>query len=400
MDHRRPGPLPAWPGSRVDVGRLEVDGVTAARLEHEFKHRRGVQVVELDRGADPPAHQDLGAIGPPVLLHQRAVFRGVLHAGDVLDALAVGIQELLVEARPADRLDQLEAEPVDRDLGADHPELDRLALDPRVVQQRRLVVKDAPRSPAQGLRVGLQRCLDVADHHGDLGDLHLRGRRDDLPFVVVGHVRPPSVPWSACSDNAHPLSPVSTTHSDAARASGPGQVRFFRPARRRSRSSSLIAASSLVTRTSRNPPCSAPRIAAVLCSPPATPTTWGMCARSDSSIPIRRSWIGRSTTLPSASKNWPRMSPTTPRSRSPRASSAFWYPMWTRVASAVGVPTPTSAYSTSHACFRTCCMVGSSRKAAASAAVEAMIGLGITVAEVRSDRSPATSLWDARKVCR
>ena len=53
------------------------------------------------------------------------------------------------------------------------------------------------------------------------------------------------------------------------------------------------------------------------------------------------------------------------------------------VASAVGVPTPTSAYSTSQACFSTCWMVGSARRAAASSAVDAMIGLGITVADVR-----------------
>ena len=50
---------------------------------------------------------------------------------------------------------RVKGEPVDRGLGADHPVLHRLALDPRVVQQRGLVVKDAPRAPAQGLRVGL-----------------------------------------------------------------------------------------------------------------------------------------------------------------------------------------------------------------------------------------------------
>jgi glycerol-3-phosphate dehydrogenase len=103
----------------------------------------------------------------------------------------------------------------------------------------------------------------------------------------------------------------------------PGLIPFYGLSGRRSSSSSRIAASSLVTRTSRNPPCSAPSIASALCSPPATPTTLRMCTRSDSPIPMRRSWMGRSTTLPSASKNWPRMSPTTPRSRSPRTSAGF-----------------------------------------------------------------------------
>jgi len=110
-----------------------------------------------------------------------------------------------------------------------------------------------------------------------------------------------------------------------AHAGGPDLIPFYGdlPGRRRSSSSSRIATSSLVTRTSRNPPCRAPRIASALCSPPATPTTLRMCTRSDSPIPIRRSWMGSSTTWPSASKNWPRMSPTTPRSRSPRTSAGF-----------------------------------------------------------------------------
>ena len=110
-----------------------------------------------------------------------------------------------------------------------------------------------------------------------------------------------------------------------AHAGAANPIRFYGdlPGRRRSSSSSRIAASSLVTRTSRNPPCRAPRIASALCSPPATPTTLRIPARSDSPIPMRRSWMGRSTTLPSASKNWPRMSPTTPRSRSPRTSAGF-----------------------------------------------------------------------------
>ena len=72
--------------------------------------------------------------------------------------------------------------------------------------------------------------------------------------------------------------------------------------------------------------------------------------------------------------------------------------MCTMVASAVGVPTPTSACSTPQACLSTCWMVGSSRSAAASSGVDAMIGLGITVAEVNA--SLVTSPWDDRIVCR
>jgi glycerol-3-phosphate dehydrogenase len=110
-----------------------------------------------------------------------------------------------------------------------------------------------------------------------------------------------------------------------ASAGAPDPVPFYGdlPSRRRSSSSSRIATSSLVTRTSRNPPCRAPRIASALCRPPATPTTLRICARSDSPIPMRRSWMGSSTTWPSASKNWPSMSPTTPCSRSPRTSAGF-----------------------------------------------------------------------------
>src|SRR5256885_16558334 len=70
------------------------------------------------------------------------------------------------------------------------------------------------------------------------------------------------------------------------------------------------------------------------------------------------------------------------------------------VASAVGVPTPTSAYSTPQACFSTCWMVGSARRAAARSDVDAMIGLGITVAGVGWADSPAIAPLEDKRVGR
>src|SRR5947207_3238698 len=107
-------------GSRVEVGGLEIDRMAAARLQHELEHRRGVQVVELDGLPDPPSHQDLRAPLPPVVLQRLAVLCRVFHAGDVLDTLAMRVEELLVDAWPADRLDELEAESVDGDLRDRH----------------------------------------------------------------------------------------------------------------------------------------------------------------------------------------------------------------------------------------------------------------------------------------
>ena len=116
--------------------------------------------------------------------------------------------------------------------------------------------------------------------------------------VAVGHVLPPPLvagpglagtSRSSCSDDGHSLS-LSIEHVPRCRKNHrriPGGPR--QRDRPRSSSSSRMAASSLVTRTSRNPPCSAPRIASALCSPPATPTTLGMHLRSASSMPIRRS---------------------------------------------------------------------------------------------------------------
>ena len=151
----------------------------------------GVQVVELDGLPDPPAHQDLRAALLPVLLERLAVLGGVLHAGDVLDALAVGVQELLVDAGAADRLDQLEAEPVHRRLGADHAEFRLLAAHHGVVQQRRLVVEHAPRAPAEVLGVGPQGGVHVGHDHRDLGDGHRDRGRHDARTVTACHLLPP-----------------------------------------------------------------------------------------------------------------------------------------------------------------------------------------------------------------
>src|SRR5690242_14125097 len=182
-------------GSRVVVGGLKIDRVTAARLQDELEHRRGVQVVELDGFTDPAAHQDLRAPLPPVVLDRLAVGRRVLHAGDVLDAFAMEVQELLVNAGAADRLDELEPEPVDRGLGADHAVLDPLAADHGVVQQRRLVVEHAPRAPAEALGIGAQRRLHVGDDDSDLRDRHGDRWRHDPAAAAACH---PYLPRAIC----------------------------------------------------------------------------------------------------------------------------------------------------------------------------------------------------------
>src|SRR6266487_2469866 len=187
-------------GSRVEVGGLEIDRMAAARLQHELEHRRGVQVVELDGPPDPPAHQDLRAPLPPVVLQRLAVLRRVLHAGDVLDALAVRVKELLVDTWPADRLDELKAEPVDRGLGADHPVLDLLATDHRVVQQRWLVVEHAPRAPAEILGVRTQRGLHVGNDDSDLRDRHGDRWRHDAAAGTACHRY---LPGACLGDHGH-----------------------------------------------------------------------------------------------------------------------------------------------------------------------------------------------------
>src|SRR2546430_1986198 len=345
-------------GSREEVGGLEIDRMAAARLQHELEHRRGVQVVELDGLPDPPSHQDLRAPLPPVVLQRLAVLRRVLHAGDVLDTLAMRIEEVLVDAWPADRLDELEAESVDRGLGADHPVLDLLAADDRVVQQRWLVVEHAPRAPAEILGIRTQRGLHVGNDDGDLRDRHRDRWRHDAAAGTACHryllgawvITATMTEACAATDDGGKARPGIWSPRGARAGPDGGQAgRGLAAARReparnrRSSSSRRSATSSLVTSTLRNPPCRAPRIASAFPRPPPTPTTLGMRARSHSSIPILRSWIGRFTDVASAAKNWPRMSPTTPCSRRWRTSSAARYPICTMVASARWAPKPTNA---------------------------------------------------------
>src|SRR6478672_9623558 len=95
------GPLAAvsalTSGWRVDAAGGQVDRMPAARLEDELEHRLGVQVVELDRVADTPAHQDPGSARLPGPLELVRVALRMHHAGDVLDALAVLSEPLLVD---------------------------------------------------------------------------------------------------------------------------------------------------------------------------------------------------------------------------------------------------------------------------------------------------------------
>src|SRR5262249_44749053 len=94
--------------SGVDARRDQVDGVPAARLEHELPRRLGVEVVEVDGLTDAAAHQHRRALGLELRLERVRLGLRVLHARDVLQALAVLLQELLVDARPFERLDQLD----------------------------------------------------------------------------------------------------------------------------------------------------------------------------------------------------------------------------------------------------------------------------------------------------
>src|SRR5580704_11767853 len=69
------------------------------------------------------------------------------------------------------------------------------------------------------------------------------------------------------------------------------------------------------------------------------------------------------------------------------------------VASAVGVPTPTTAWSTPQACLSTDWIAGSAFSAAASSGVEATMGVGMTVALVISPTA-IPSLLDDKKAGR
>ena len=181
------------PAHGVDVGvghrygyvqaRLQVDSVARARLEDHLQHRLGVEVVELDRLADPAAHQHLGS----ELLEVRPRLVGLLvrghHHGDVVQALAVLVEPLLVDARALERLEELEDDRPGVALRAEHRELGRLPVQLGRVQHRRLVLVDVPRAPAERLVVGLQRAPQIPDHGGHLGDGQAAGIELDARHV-------------------------------------------------------------------------------------------------------------------------------------------------------------------------------------------------------------------------
>ena len=71
---------------------------------------------------------------------------------------------------PSSRLEQLEVHLADVDLGAAQGVVDWCAAQLRRVVHRQLVVKDVPRSPAEGPVIGLHRSFEVAHGQRDLGD--------------------------------------------------------------------------------------------------------------------------------------------------------------------------------------------------------------------------------------
>ena len=253
-----------------------------------------------------------GALGGHHLLGGPAVIDQAL-VGDVAERVHVSVA-VAVEGQP----DVIRGK--GHSAGAD---VDVMALDhvmghrARVIRPGRGVHRDrhrrAPPGPDRGGRgphgVGgdvVQRAelvvgppaapvLDRLEDLVELGQRDPRGRgwldrglAHLISSLRTGTWHPPGPFASTCSDDGHSLSLEYRTRAampqGAAADSRAGQC--DRP---RCSSSSRMAVSSLVTRTSRNPPRSAPRTASALCSPPATPTTLGMRLRSASSIPIRRS---------------------------------------------------------------------------------------------------------------
>ena len=92
--------------------------------------------------------------------------------------------------------------------------------------------------------------------------------------------------------------------------------------------------------------------------------------------------------------------PATRWSRSCRISAVTRCPICTKVASVVGVPTPTIACSSSQASAPSACwIVGSALSAAASGGVDAVIGQGMILVVVASG-SVTPSLLEERIVCR
>ena len=170
--------------SGIHPARLEVDCVARARLDDHLEQRLRVQVVELDRLADAAAHQHLGAEIGEVAAQVVGLLVGRAHAGDVMKPLASLLEPLLVDARPFERLQQLEHDRAGMTLGAEHRVLDRLAVQVRVVEHRRLVLVDVPRAPAEGLVVDLERLAEILDDGRDLRD-----RQASLVEFDASHAR-------------------------------------------------------------------------------------------------------------------------------------------------------------------------------------------------------------------
>ena len=94
----------------------------------------------------------------------------VEHRRDRRDALAMAVHELAPEVRPRERLEQLEVQGADVDLGTAQRVVHGLAAQLRAVVHRRHVVEDLPGSPAERLVVRGHRRVEVADRQGHLGD--------------------------------------------------------------------------------------------------------------------------------------------------------------------------------------------------------------------------------------
>src|SRR5579864_1007808 len=170
---------------RVDIVGHEVDRMPGAGLEDDLQRRLGVEVVELDRLADAAAHQHGGADVCELPLQLARLVEVVQHDGDVVQSLAALVEPFLVDARPLERLQQLEAHVADMRFRSEHRVLGRPSAHLGAVQPRRLVPVDVPRPPTEQLRVLLHRLLQVVADDGDLRDLQLAAEESNRRLGAV-----------------------------------------------------------------------------------------------------------------------------------------------------------------------------------------------------------------------
>src|SRR5256885_17074954 len=87
-----------------------------------------------------------------------------------MEAFAVSVQPLLVDAGSLVGLQQLDHDGSHMRLGPDHREVRSLAMEIRVMKRGRLVLVHVPGTPPQRSVITLEGLVDVADDDRDLAD--------------------------------------------------------------------------------------------------------------------------------------------------------------------------------------------------------------------------------------